>query len=143
MTAVAKTHHTEILERLAKGEYLKDIASSLGVSSGAVSRLLSNDPDYLQAREQGMEERLNNAHSLLAEVTESREISLDDSGSYLNLVRIREIGLKRLEWRAEREFSSRWGTKVEHKQDLSLNITVNRALKDAPVLIADYVDITE
>ena len=65
----------------------------------------------------------------MAEITESREIRREDAKEWLDLVRIREAGLKRLEWRAEREHASRWGSKVEHKQDLSLSITVNRALE--------------
>ena len=143
MTAIAITHREEIIERLAKGEYLKDIASSLGVSKQALSQVLKDDPDYLEARAEGMAERLDSAHKLLAEITESKEIKKEDAKEWLDLVRIREIGLKRLEWRAEREFSSRWGTKVEHKQDLSLSITVNRALPDKPAIDGDYVEITD
>jgi transcriptional regulator with XRE-family HTH domain len=143
MTAIALTHREEIIERLAKGEYLKDIASDLGVSSGAISRVLHSDPEYMEAREQGMAEKLDNAHSLLAEITESREIRKEEAGELLNLARIREIGIRRLEWRAEREFSSRWGSKVEHKQDLSLSITVNRSLPDVTVIQGDYVAITD
>ena len=130
MTAIAITHREAIIERIGKGEYVKDIASDLGVSSAAISQVLKDDPEYLQAREDGMALRLDNAHQLMADITEDRAISKEDAQDYLNLVRIREIGLKRLEWRAEREFASRWGTKVEHKQDLSLSITVNRSLSD-------------
>lgn len=143
MTAIAITHREAIIERIGKGEYVKDIAIDLGVSKSAISHVLSDDPEYIDAREQGMEARLDNAHKLLAEITENKEISKEDAQDYLNLVRIREIGLKRLEWRAEREFASRWGTKVEHKQDLSLNITVNRSLPDNSKDGVVYEHVTE
>ena len=58
-----------------------------------------------------------------------------------HLVRIREAGLKRLEWRAEREHSSRWGSKVEHKQDLSLSITVNRSLPEQSIIDGECVTL--
>jgi transcriptional regulator with XRE-family HTH domain len=143
MTAIALTHRDEIIERLSKGEYMKDIAISLGVTKQAISQVLKDDPEYVAAREEGMAERLDNAHKLLAEITESREIRREDAKEWLDLVRIREAGLKRLEWRAEREHSSRWGSKVEHKQDLSLSITVNRSLPEATVIQGDYVAITD
>jgi hypothetical protein len=76
--------------------------------------------------EEGMAARLDNAHALLAEITEDREIERDKAKELLDIARIREIGIRRLEWRAEREFPRRWAAKTEHKQDLSLSITVNR-----------------
>lgn len=125
MTSVAVLHRESILERLAKGEYLKDIANDLGVRSSALSQVLNTDPEYIAAREQGMSERLDNAHSLLAEITERRDIPLDHASDYLNLVRIREAGLKRLEWRAEREFANRWGS-----AKINLNVINNVSMSD-------------
>lgn len=134
MSTVASIHREQILERLSRGEYLKDIAHSLGVTGQAISQQLSDDPEYQQAREQGMAERLDTAHNLLSEVTENRAIDKEDALYQLTLARIREIGIKRLEWRAEREFPRRWAAKTEHKQDMSLSITVNRGQSEGNVI---------
>ena len=128
MTSIALTHRDEILERLRSGEYMKDIAISLGVTKQAISQVLHDDPEYMQAREDGMAERLDKAHALLAEITQNEEIKREDAKEWLDLARIREVGLKRLEWRAEREFPRRWAAKTEHKQDMAISITVNRGL---------------
>ena len=141
MANIATIHREEILDRISKGEYVKDIAIALGVTKQAISQVLMDDPEYIQAREEGMAERLDNAHQLLAEITESRQIKKEDAKEWLDLVRIREAGLKRLEWRAEREHSSRWGSKVEHKQDLSLSITVNRSLPEQSIIDGECVTL--
>lgn len=124
--SVAISHREQILERLSQGEYMKDIAISMGVTKQAVSQVLKDDPEYLKAREDGMAERLDKAHQLMAQVTESEEIRKEDAKEYLDLVRIREAGLKRLEWRAEREFPSRWGA-----QKMNINIIQGVTMDDA------------
>jgi len=52
--------------------------------------------------------------------------SIKEAGDDLNMVRAREAWLKRLEWRAERDFPDRWGG----KQTVTVNqgITVDQAL---------------
>ena len=142
MAAIAITHRDEILERLSKGEYMKDIAISLGVTKQAVSQVLKSDPDYLQAREEGMAERLDKAHSLLAEITESEEIKKEDARELLDLVRIREAGIKRLEWRAEREFPNRWGVT---KQTINIinGVTISDALGTEAGQLLEHIADTE
>lgn len=134
MSTVASIHREQILQRVSKGEYLKDIAASLNVSKQAISQVLKDDPEYQQAMEEGMAARLDNAHSLLAEITEDREINGEKAKELLDIARIREIGIRRLEWRAEREFPRRWAAKTEHKQDMSLSITVNRGQSEGNVI---------
>ncbi len=104
MTAVAILHREEILLETEQGTYLEIIARRLGVTDGAISQHLSKDPEYLAARERGMERRLDT--SLMR---------VEAAGDDLNLARAREIVLRRLEWRAEREFGHRWGAKTELK----------------------------
>jgi hypothetical protein len=57
------------------------------------------------------------------------------------VARARELW-KRATWYAERR-DSRYAAKTEHKQDLSLSITVNRSLPEATVIQGDYVAITD
>lgn len=123
--STAITHRESIIEQLARGRYLKDIAIDLGVSKQALSQVLVSDPEYQIAREEGMAERLDEAHRLMAEVTENRGIEKEDAKAYLDLVRIREAGIKRLEWRAEREFPNRWGA-----AKINLNIINGVSMSD-------------
>lgn len=109
--AKAITHREEILERVAKGEYLQSIAHSLGLKGKGkvLSDYLANDPDYILARESGLEARL-----------EARERELECAEPEY-VPRAREL-LSHARWRAEREAPHRWGQHnrltVEHSGDL-------------------------
>ena len=116
----------EVLKRVANGEYLKDIASTLGIKRQAISFQLSGNPDYERAKEEGMRTRLDAASQLLEQVTLDETLGKENSVSKiplsdsLSLARIRELGLKRIEWRASVEHPSKWGgTKV------AININTN------------------
>ena len=117
MTALALIHKDKIISDLHQGKYLKDIAIDLGVTKQALSQYLKDDPEYQTAREEGVAERLDKAAILLEQITLDANIRIEDAKQLLDLARIREIGLKRQEWRAEREFPARWGG-----QKLSINI---------------------
>lgn len=98
-----------ILDRIASGDYAAHIARELGVCKAALHYKLRDDPNYQSAREIGTEIRLDH---WLAGIEEAA-----DDGD-LNLARAKEVALRRLEWRAEREFPHRWGA----KQQMSVNL---------------------
>jgi hypothetical protein len=49
--AVAIKHKDEILQRVAEGDRLSDIAEKYGVTAMAISKQLTNDPEYQAVRE--------------------------------------------------------------------------------------------
>lgn len=100
--ALATVDMQAIIERIANGEYAAHIASELGVTKQALNLHLKKIKNYQESREIGMEVRLDDGL-----------MRIDQSDS-LDLARMEEIKLRRLEWRAEREFPHRWGQKVEH-----------------------------
>jgi len=53
MTAVAVLHKEEILKRVAKGDKIADIGKTYKVSHAAISKQLSNDPEWKEARMSG------------------------------------------------------------------------------------------
>lgn len=70
-------------------------------------------PDYQAAKECAIEVQLDDAQLALRLAREPADIA-----------RAREM-FRAAAWRAEREFPSRWGQKVESKQDLSISVRVN------------------
>lgn len=87
-----------ILERIEAGDRLSDIAASYGFKShSAIVKRLQNDPDYLIAREVGVERRM-----------EDREKDLEVADDSVTVARARDL-LSHSRWRAEREFPARWG----------------------------------
>ncbi len=87
-----------IIEQVRQGKYLSQIGTEIGLSAKAksISNQLANDPDYIAAREDGLEARLN-----------KREVELE-SCSPPDVPRAREL-LSHARWRAERECPARWG----------------------------------
>ena len=129
MTAVAVLHRDEIINRVAQGEYLATIATSLGLSRNAkaISNALAADPEYQAAREIGLEAKLA-----------TREETLE-SAAPLDVPRAREL-LSHARWRAEREAPHRWGPKQEIKSDSTITIQVVRyADPPAPGRVLDAV----
>lgn len=100
MTAVAVLHREEIIEQVAQGVRLIDIARRYGLTTHAtISQTLSKDPEYIAARESGLEARL-----------ETRESEVEQADDQLTLARAREL-LGHARWRCEREMPERWGGK--------------------------------
>ena len=114
MTAIAIQRKQEILDSLSQGKFLRDVAAELGVSHAAISQYLSNDPEYIQARETGAEQRL---------IEQWNELKA--SADPLTLARARETW-KAATWFAEREFPHRWGQKTETKVDATLQVEIVR-----------------
>ena len=74
----------------------------------------------------------------MAQITEDEGIRKEDAKELLDLVRIREAGIKRLEWRAEREFPNRWG---QQKQTINIinGLTIDDALQGEAITLLDSV----
>lgn len=102
MTAIAIIKRDEIIERVARGEYLASIAASLNLAGKgqAISNALASDPDYQAARERGLEAKLANREAQLERAEK------DD------VPRAREL-LSHARWRAERECPQRWAPRSQ------------------------------
>lgn len=98
-----------ILDQIAGGEFMADVAQTIGVPTQTVSwRLRKIAPEkYREAREIGCELRLE----------KSRQ-SLEVAGDALDLARARE-SFRADAWFAEREFPARWGA----KQQIDMRVT--------------------
>lgn len=96
---LANINIEDVLERIAGGEYASHISNELGVSRPALHYRLRAHPSYQLCREIGTEINLDSGLGNLMTAPD------------LNSARIADLQLRRLEWRAEREFPSRWGAK--------------------------------
>ena len=113
---IAVIHRAEILARLYDGNQVKEIAAGYGITGEAITNVLSGDPEYVAARQQGIAARLEQHY---AEMGEARDA--------LALARARER-FRASSWFAEREFSARWGqqqrVEVTHREPPKLVISV-------------------
>ena len=115
MTAVAIAKRESLIANLEQGYYLKDLAKAEGVTAGAISRMLTSDPEYVQARETGMQIRL-----------EAHQEAIETASDGVKLACAREA-FKAQAWRCEREFPKRWGAKqqVEVSGSLTLDLVLS------------------
>jgi len=98
MTAIAIQHRTEILEQIASGIPVTTIARAFGLSNHvAISKVLAHDPEYVAARQAGLEARMD-----------LREGELETASASVTVARAREL-LNHARWRAERECPAVWG----------------------------------
>src|SRR5512146_1922822 len=115
MTAVAIQYRDEIIAELAKGVDLRIIAPRLDVTPAAISQYLSHDPEYVQAREIGMAQKI-----------EACEQEVESATTPLNLARARER-FRIVSWRAEREFPHRWGQRTQVDVTVDLGATIQQS----------------
>lgn len=127
--ALAHVDDDVVLARVKAGEHVARIAEELGVSRAALSIRYRGHPEYLVAREDGTEARLEDA-----------EIQIQAADDPLNLARAREW-FRAVAWRAEREFPARWGQHhhltVENVGDLGDKLRRSRER----VIPQDIVDV--
>ncbi len=95
--AAGVRHRAEIIERLAMGERLSDVAASLGVAASSVSAAMNQDPEYQAALRLGAEHHMNR-----------REAELEQASDGLTIQRSREL-LAHARWRLERLHPAMWG----------------------------------
>lgn len=99
--ALANVDDDVILSRLAAGELASHIAVELGVHKSAIYHRYEDRADYKQAREWGMQVRVEEADAAIATAPD-----------VFTLSRAREC-FRAVSWRAEREFPHRWGAKQQ------------------------------
>ena len=97
MTAVAILNRDHIIQSLATGARLSDIAPALNVGPTAISNALKSDPEYRAAIEVGFHHRLDKA-----------EDEIENAADSVDVARAR-ARFQSVAWRAEREFSQTWG----------------------------------
>lgn len=114
MAAVAVLQRERIINGLQAGKQLKTLAAELRVTPGAISQVLSKDPEYRSAMETGLAVQL-----------ETREQELETCTDPLNLARAREL-LSHARWRAERECPQRWGNRTQ----IDVTVDVGHALAE-------------
>ena len=100
MTAIAVLHKDEILKRVAAGDRIADIGKAYSVSQAAISKQLSSDSEYIEARMSGALARI--------EKWEKEVEAINAGSSQVELGRAKEM-LSHSRWMAEREFPGRWG----------------------------------
>ena len=100
MTAIAVLHKDEILKRIANGDKIADIGKTYKVSHAAISKQLSNDPEWIEARKVGALSRI--------EHWEKEVEAINAGSSQVELGRAKEL-LAHARWRAKREFPTQWG----------------------------------
>lgn len=92
-------HREEIIERLAAGELVREIADSLGCHRMSISTVLAKDPEYQAAIAEAIEARMEKYEAALDSE------SLNDG---LSLARVKEQ-LSHVRWKAERLLSHKYG----------------------------------
>jgi len=96
---IAIQKREEIIERLAAGELVREIAASMGIHRMSISAVLSKDPEYQAAISEAIEARM-----------EKYEAALDSEALVdgLSLARVKEQ-LSHVRWKAERLLSHKYG----------------------------------
>lgn len=104
----------ELLDQISDGKTPAWLAQEHGCTRAAMHYKLREHPDYSNCREIGMEIKLDDGLEKLVQTED------------LNSARMEEVKLRRLEWRAEREFPHRWGA----KQQLAIGVapSIDQAL---------------
>jgi hypothetical protein len=107
-----------VFDRIRAGEHASQIAAELGLHKSAISHRYRQNPEYLEARLSGAENRLEQA-----------EIEIRAADDPLTLARAREV-FRAVAWRCEREFPARWGQShhltVENVGDLGEKLRRSR-----------------
>ncbi len=120
MAIIALDNRDAIIQQVAEGKMLTQIAGELGIKAPNISKYLAQDPEYQQAREIGAELRLSKQYANIEEIAnktidEYTSLSKEDAAALSNLARAREAAFKAATWFAEREFPDRWAQKKELK----------------------------
>lgn len=95
--STAITHKQSILEQVAKGTRISDIAQIYGVSAVAITQPLQDDPEYKAAVLSGIEAKLD-----------KREQELECATDGISFSRSREL-LSHTRWLAERLARDKYG----------------------------------
>ena len=95
--AVAVIDPDALIDRIANGAFLRDLAKETGIDKRRLSEQLRQHPSYESAKEASIEVQLDDAQ---VSILQAKEVS--------DIARAREA-FRAAAWRAEREFPKRWG----------------------------------
>lgn len=113
-----------IIQQVAEGKRLTEIASALGLTHSAISKQLASDPEYQEAKILHHATRLDKSEGLL-----------EDAQDQFTLARAREIH-KAYSWRASVECSRIWGNQSSIATSFGqAGITINIGTVDSGVVI--------
>ena len=118
--ALAELDPEPLIEQIANGAYLRDIAEQTGFDKRRLSEVLRKHPGYVTAKECAVECQLDKAEKELA-----------DKES--DIARAREVW-RAATWRAEREVPHRWGARTQVTIDQRVSVEVSLS-EDAAVLL--------
>ena len=130
MTAVAIIHKDSIIEQVAKGVRLADIAKPLGISSEAISKQLKHDPDYQQAMISYHASRLDKAEAMI-----------EAASDQVDVARARALWSSYC-WRAEREQSRIWGQRQEVTSITSYRVDIRAVLEQRDARIRQVPELS-
>lgn len=117
---IAVQRKEEILQRLAQGELVRNIAKDLGIHRMSISHVLANDPEYQAAIAEALEARL-----------EMADEALERAEDGLSLARAREQHVA-ARWRAERLNPAKYGAQ---KQAVAIQTE-----GPAKIMVVSYAD---
>jgi hypothetical protein len=131
MGSVVLDNRDNIIQQVAQGRRLTEIAKDLGLSGKgqAICNQLSKDPEYQAARESGLASRLD-----------KREEELETCAPQ-DVPRAREL-LSHARWRCEREAPRVWGSKQELTVT-NVSIDINGLLNQRMARIASSVSTVD
>jgi transposase len=147
----------DIMQRVAEGELIRDIAKDYGVSRSAVSHYIADHTDkkaWLAVREQSIYARLEQAAAELQSITEQVTKTPDpDSAERLDLGRAQltlacaREAARFWQWRAEKEFGHIFQTKPSTAVNIGGNeLSVQLVSYAAPAALpvsTQAIDTTE
>ena len=112
MTALAIIHKQSIIEQIRAGTRLSKIAESLSIDKSAISKQLSDDPDYQEAYKDYHDARIDNAEEMI--------LAAEDQ---VNIARARTYWTA-VSWRAAR-LDKRYADKQE-AGNASVTVIINQ-----------------
>lgn len=111
---VAVIHREAILQQVRDGVRLKDIAKQYGVTKSAIAHALSDDPEYIKAKADYHDSRLDDAEQMILDADDST--SQARARSYWQAV----------SWRASKEYREVYGDKPDTSSSFgSTGIVIN------------------
>jgi len=116
---IIQSNRETILQRVAEGDQVGQIAKDLGIDRRTIARNLANDPEYQDAMLAYHASRLDQAEALLLDAATHNDVPS-------RAARAASAGQlwRAYSWRAERTLSSVYGSKQEIT---STNVTVDIA----------------
>ena len=121
MSKLIKYDDDAILGQLCSGMKLRDIAKQIGITKQSLHTHISKHPQYLAAKQEAFDSRLDDCEDELRRATDATDIA-----------RAREV-FRATAWRAERECPSIWG-KQDTNNGTSVTVVIDTSCGQARVI---------